>query len=114
MKKGILVFTILLSFFAGYVAGSVRTRNAIAIELGGVGSTVESLKNLGKTVVEMQQNIDKLQANVNSVKKIKDDISSYQGIAGGGAGKQIPQQLPAGGQGGLKQVVPGTQQLLPQ
>ncbi len=114
MKKGILVFTILLSFFAGYMVGSVRTRNAIAIELGGVGSTVESLKNLGKTVVEMQQNIDKLQANVNTVKKIKDDISSYQGIVGGGAGKQIPQQLPTGGQKGLPQTVPGTQQLLPQ
>src|SRR5512143_689078 len=106
MKKGILVFTILLSFFAGYMVGSVRTRNAIAIELGGVGSTIESLKGLGKTVVEMQQNIDKLQANVNSVKKIKDDISSYQGIVGGGAGQQLQQQVPGGAQKGLQQLLP--------
>ena len=106
MKKGILVVTILLAFFAGYVAGSVHTRNAIALELGGVGSTVESLKSLGKTVIEMQENIDKLQANVNSVKKVKDDISSYQGIVGGGAGKQLQQQVPAGTQKGLQQLLP--------
>ena len=106
MKKGLLVVTILLAFFAGYVAGSVHTRNAIALELGGAGSTIESLKSLGKTVIEMQENIDKLQANVNSVKKIKDDISSYQGIVGGGAGKQLQQQVPAAGQKGLQQLLP--------
>ncbi|MGC2423635.1 MAG: hypothetical protein WA666_04700 [Nitrospirota bacterium] len=94
MKKLALVLMFLVVFAAGYVTGSVQTKKAMAIELGGVGQTVESVKNLGTAVVQMQKNVDELQKNLNSVKKIKEDLS---GAVGGGTGqsqdlkKAIPQ-----------------------
>jgi hypothetical protein len=91
MKKLALVLVFLVVFAAGYVTGSVQTKKAMAIELGGVGQTVESVKNLGKSVVQMQKNVDELQKNLNSVKKIKDDLS---GSVGGGTGQDLKKQLP--------------------
>ena len=82
MKKALLVVSMVAFFVAGYITGSIQTKNAIAIELGGLGGTVSSLKSLGTTIVEMQENIDKLQKNVNTVKKVKDDLSSYTGATG--------------------------------
>jgi hypothetical protein len=91
MKKLALVLVFLVVFAAGYVTGSVQTKKAMAIELGGVGQTVESVKNLGKSVVQMQKNVDELQKNLNAVKKIKDDLS---GSVGGGTGRDLKKQLP--------------------
>lgn len=90
MKKALLVVSLVAFFAAGYITGSIQTKNAIAIELGGLtgaGGTVESLKNLGKTIIEMQENVDKLQKNINTVKKVKDDISGYTGIIDKATGK---------------------------
>ena len=90
MKKTFLVLSLLTFFGAGYITGSIQTRNAIALELGGLtglSGTVDSLKSLGKTVMEMQDNINKLQTNINQVKKVKDDISSYTGIIDKATGK---------------------------
>jgi hypothetical protein len=83
MKKVILVVSLLGFFAAGYIIGSIQTRDSIAIELGGltgVGGTVESLKSLGKTIIEMQDNVNKLQKNINDVKKVRDDVAKYQGV----------------------------------
>lgn len=83
MKKVMLVVSLLGFFAAGYIIGSIQTRDSIAIELGGltgVGGTVESLKSLGKTIIEMQDNVNKLQKNINDVKKVRDDVSKYQGV----------------------------------
>ena len=82
MKKALLVVSLVGFFAAGYITGSIQTRNAIAVELGGLGGTVSSLKNLGTTIVEMQENVDKLQKNINTVKKVKDDLSSFTGATG--------------------------------
>jgi len=93
MKKALLVVSLLGFFAAGYMTGSIQTRNAIALELGGLtglSGTVDSLKSLGKTVMEMQDNINKLQTNINQVKKVKDDISNYQGIYDKVTGKPAP------------------------
>ena len=83
----------------------------MALELGGLTSTVASLKSLGKTVVEMQDNINKLQNNVNTVKKIRDDIANYQGVynkvTGGESGKE---KLSPEMQKGLQKILPGGQQ----
>ncbi len=110
MRKVIVAFTALALFFAGYITGSIRTRNAVALELGGLSSTVDSLKNLGKTVVEMQDNLNKLQKNVNTVKTIKEDLAKYQGVykgvTGGGAKKQVTPALHKG----LQQILPDSQQ----
>ena len=94
MKKLALVLMFLVVFIAGYVTGSVQTKKAMAIELGGVSSAVEGVKNLGKTAVQMQKNVDELQKNLNEVKKIKDDLS---GAVGGGTGQQyqdLKKQIP--------------------
>jgi hypothetical protein len=94
MKKIILVASLLGFFAAGYIIGSIQTRDSIALELGGltgVGGTVESLKSLGKTIIEMQDNVNKLQKNINDVKKVRDDVSKYQGIYDKVKGKESPQ-----------------------
>ncbi len=93
MKKALLVVSLVVFFVAGYITGSIQTKNAIAIELGGltgIGGTVESLKSLGKTVIEMQENVNKLQTNINDVKKVKDDISTYSGVYDKVTGKPAP------------------------
>lgn len=93
MKKALLVISLLGFFAAGYITGSIQTRNAIALELGGLtglSGTVDSLKNLGKTVLEMQENVNKLQTNINQVKKVRDDISTYQGVYNKVLGKEPP------------------------
>jgi len=96
MRKALLVMSLLGFFAAGYLTGSIQTKNSLALELGGLGQTVDSLKSLGKTVVEMQDNVNKLQANINEVKKVREDIASYQGIYNKVIGtepkKQVPQQ----------------------
>jgi len=93
MKKALLVVSLVGFFMAGYITGSIHTRNAIALELGGLtglSGTVQSLKSLGKTVIEMQENVNKLQTNINDVKKVRDDISTYQGVYDKVTGKPAP------------------------
>lgn len=83
MKKLLLILVLLGFFTAGYVFGSIHTRNAIAFDLGGLtgtSGTVQSLKNLGNTIIQMQENVNKLQTNINEVKKVRDDVANYQGI----------------------------------
>lgn len=95
MRKFILVASMLGFFAAGYITGSIQTRNSIALELGGltgIGGTVESLKSLGKTIIEMQDNVNKLQKNIGEVKKVRDDISNYQGVYDKVTGKEAPKK----------------------
>ena len=111
MKKAVLVVSLAAFFAAGYLVGSINTRNAIAVELGGltgVSGTVESLKSLGKTIIEMQENIGRLQKNVDSVKKVKDDITNYQNLYNKVTGKEQPAQQ----QGASPLIDQGVKQLL--
>lgn len=119
MKKAMLVGSMLLFFAVGYITGSIHTRNAMALELGGLGQTVTSLKNLGKTIVEMQENVDRLQKNITEVKKVRDEISTYQGVYDKVTGTQAPQQqgAPPGSQvspevqkGIIQMLTPGQKQ----
>jgi hypothetical protein len=80
MRKLAMVLGIFAIFSAGFLAGSTYTRNSLALELGGLGQTVDSLKSLGKTIVEMEKNVEELQQNINDVKKVRDDIATYQGV----------------------------------
>lgn len=80
MKKMAMVLGVFAIFSAGFMAGSIYTKTSLALELGGLGQTVESLKSLGKTVVEMEKNVNELQKNIDDVKKIRDDIATYQGV----------------------------------
>jgi len=91
MRKTAMVAVMLTVFISGYIAGSVHTRHSIALELGGVGKTLDSLKSLGNTIIEMQKNVDELQQNIEEVKKVKDDITSYQGLYEGVSGSGTPE-----------------------
>lgn len=99
LRKTAMVAVVMAIFGSGFFAGSIYTRNAIALELGGLGSTIDSLKSLGKTVIEMQKNVDELQQNINDVKKVKDDISTYQGVYNKVTGTEQPAAAPAQQQG---------------
>ncbi|MBI5190187.1 MAG: hypothetical protein HZA22_05890 [Nitrospirae bacterium] len=92
MNKAMLVGSMLLFFAVGYITGSIQTRNAMALELGNLGQTVSSLKSLGKTIVEMQENVDKLQKNIADARKVRDDLSTYQGVYDQVTGKGATQQ----------------------
>ncbi len=80
MKKLAMVLGVFAIFSAGFLAGSIYTKNSLALELGGLSQTVDSLKSLGKTIVEMEKNVEELQQNINDVKKVRDDIATYQGV----------------------------------
>ncbi len=110
MRKIIIVSTALVFFFAGYITGSIHTRNAVALELGGLSSTVDSLKSLGKTVVEMQNNLNKLQKNVNTVKTIKEDLAKYQGVYKGVTRGDAKKQVAPALQKGLQNILPDSRQ----
>jgi len=80
MRKLAMVLGVFAIFTTGFFAGSIYTRNSLALELGGLGQTVDSLKSLGKTIVEMEKNVNDLQQNINEVKKVRDNIATYQGV----------------------------------
>lgn len=97
LRKAVMVAVALAVFGAGFFAGSIYTRNTMALELGGLGQTVTSLKNLGKTIVEMEKNVSELQTNINDVKKVRDDLATYQGVYNKVTG--VEEKKPATGQG---------------
>lgn len=91
MKKLAMALGVFAIFSAGFIAGGIYTKTSLALELGGLGQTVDSLKSLGKTIVEMEKNVNELQQNINDVKKIRDDISTYQGVYNKVMGIQEPE-----------------------
>jgi hypothetical protein len=66
------VFVSLLGgmFVLGFVSGSVRQRPAQA-QVPGVGGALGSVKELGSSIVEMQQHVDGLQKNLATLKKVE-------------------------------------------
>ena len=77
LRRSLLVGMCLGLFAVGFVCGSVSQRSADAqlpgISQGALGSVTE----LGSSVVEMQQHVNGLQKNLDTLKKI-------QGALGGG------------------------------
>ena len=66
------VFVSLLGgmFVLGFVSGSVSQRPAQA-QVPGVGGALGSVKELGASIVEMQQHVDGLQKNLATLKKVE-------------------------------------------
>ena len=66
------VFVSLLGgmFVLGFVSGSVRQRPAQA-QVPGLGGALGSVKELGSSIVEMQQHVDGLQKNLATLKKVE-------------------------------------------
>src|SRR6266571_1015999 len=66
------VFVSLLGgmFVLGFVSGSVSQRPAQA-QVPGLGGALGSVKELGSSIVEMQQHVDGLQKNLATLKKVE-------------------------------------------
>jgi hypothetical protein len=66
------VFVSLLGgmFVLGFVSGTVSQQPAQA-QVPGVGGALGSVKELGSSIVEMQQHVDGLQKNLATLKKVQ-------------------------------------------
>jgi hypothetical protein len=77
LRRSLLVGMCLGLFAVGFLCGSVSQRHASA-QLPGVGQgALGSVTELGSSIVEMQQHVNGLQKNLDTLKKI-------QGALGGG------------------------------
>jgi hypothetical protein len=77
LRRSLLVGMCLAVFVMGFLCGSVSQRSADA-QLPGVGQgALGSVTELGSSIVEMQQHVNGLQKNLDTLKKI-------QGALGGG------------------------------
>ena len=77
LRRSLLVGMCLGLFVVGFVCGLVSQRNADA-QLPGIGQgALGSVTELGSSIVEMQQHVNGLQKNLDTLKKI-------QGALGGG------------------------------
>jgi hypothetical protein len=77
LRRSLLVGMCLGLFVVGFLCGSVSQRSADA-QLPGVGKgALGSVTELGSSIVEMQQHVNGLQKNLDTLKKI-------QGVLGGG------------------------------
>ena len=77
LRRSLLVGMCLGLFVVGFLCGSVSQRRADA-QLPGIGQgALGSVTELGSSIVEMQQHVNGLQKNLDTLKKI-------QGVLGGG------------------------------
>ena len=77
LRRSLLVGMCLGLFVVGFLCGSVSQRRADA-QLPGVGKgALGSVTELGSSIVEMQEHVNGLQKNLDTLKKI-------QGALGGG------------------------------
>jgi hypothetical protein len=77
LRRSLLIGTCLGLFVVGFLSGSVSQRGADA-QLPGVGKgALGAVTELGSSIVEMQQHVNGLQKNLDTLKKI-------QGALGGG------------------------------
>ena len=94
------VFVSLLGgmFVLGFVSGSVSQRPAQA-QVPGMGGSLGSAKELGSSIVEMQQHVDGLQKNLATLKKVeaalgggKEGGTSQATTSGSSPGAHVPWQ----------------------
>jgi acyl CoA:acetate/3-ketoacid CoA transferase beta subunit len=70
IRRGVFISLLGGMFILGFVSGSVRQRSAQA-QVPGMGGALDSVKELGSSVVEMQQHVDGLQKNIATLKKVQ-------------------------------------------
>ena len=85
VRRGFQVGALVAMFGAGFLFGSVTQRNANAQlgelgeaagkaameKAGGAGGALGSAMELGNTIVDLQQHVDGLQKNIDTLKKVK-------------------------------------------
>ena len=71
LRRSLLVGMCLGLFVVGFVCGSLSQRNADA-QLPGIGQgALGSVTELGSSIVEMQQHVNGLQKNLDTLKKVQ-------------------------------------------
>jgi len=70
IRRGVFISLLGGMFILGFVSGSVSQRSAQA-QVPGMGGALDSVKELGSSVVEMQQHVDGLQKNIAILKKVQ-------------------------------------------
>lgn len=81
MTRMIQFVMIVVVFAAGFLCGTLTQKSAEAQlkelgkagveKLGSQGGAVGSVMELGKSIVEMQEHVDGLQKNIDTLKKVK-------------------------------------------
>ena len=72
LRRGVLVSLLGGMFVLGFVSGSVSQRSAQAqVQVPGVGRALGSVTELGSSIVEMQQHVNGLQKNLDTLKKVQ-------------------------------------------
>jgi hypothetical protein len=73
LRRVVFISLLVGMFLLGYVSGSVSQRSAQAQmpQVPGVGGALGSAKELGSSIVEMQQHVDGLQKNLETLKKVQ-------------------------------------------
>ncbi len=70
IRCGVFVGLLGGMFVLGFVMGSVRQRSAQA-QVPGMGGALGAVTELGSSIVEMEQHVNGLQKNLNTLKKIQ-------------------------------------------
>jgi hypothetical protein len=84
MRRGVLVSMLIGMFLVGFFCGSVSQRSATAQVPGmgkdimgtakGAGGVVGSVAELGSSLVEMQEHVNGLQKNLDTLKKVQSTL----------------------------------------
>jgi len=77
---------IVTAFFMGFGLGGVSLHYASAQGMLGLSTSVSQL---GSALVEMQKNVDDLQKNMGTVKRVKEQLSSLSPQSGGTPGGDL-------------------------
>ena len=70
LRRGVLVSLLGGMFVLGFVCGSVSQR-PVQAQVPGLGGALGTVKELGVSIVEMQQHVDGLQKNLATLKKVE-------------------------------------------
>jgi hypothetical protein len=79
LSRGLMVSVIVATFATGYFCGSLSQRQAdaqsgiggVLEKAGKIGGPVGSAAQLGSSIVEMQDHVNGLQKNIDSLKKVQ-------------------------------------------
>ena len=72
LRRGVLVSLLGGMFALGFVSGAMSQRPVQAqVRLPGVGGALGSVTELGSSIVEMQQHVNGLQKNLDTLKKVQ-------------------------------------------
>jgi hypothetical protein len=84
VARSLIIASIVGTFSFGYICGSLNQRHAVA-QVPGLGDTLQragqsggavgNLSQLGSSIVEMQEHVNGLQKNIDTLKKFQSSLT---------------------------------------